>query len=299
MDKILMSGASGFIGSYIYESIKSEFDVTTIGRKKSSNIYLDLESLNDEPVLEDSFKTDVYIHCAGVIDEEFKYNEDKPWNKVLIGIPKLLNMLVSKNVKKLIYISTMHVYGKTDKHINEATCADPISDYAIAHFVTEQIFKRTGVETVILRPSTVYGLSRNFNNFKRESLIQYDFPKQIITNNSIKLNTSGEQKLNFVDIDVLAQAVKIELKRKKKCINKVVNIAGGIEISVKDYAYIVKNTYESIVGEKSEIIINDSKRVGNDKFHYETSCPIKTDLSIEDDVSFVLKTLIAKGGKLV
>jgi len=288
--KILLLGSSGFIGSAVYNRLKDKHLVYTAGRNKEQDIFLDL-NLNCADSIKD-YKFSVLIHCAGVINEEIADNPDNAWKRTAIQLPFLLEQLKKGGLKQIIYISTAHVYGVLNGVITEDTRVDPRSQYALAHYVTEQIIKNTACDVIVLRPSTVYDISRNFRSFSRFGLIPYMFAEMASKNQNIVLSSTGLQKLNFVDVEQISYHIEEFIDKKENykgfhCFNE----AGEQHITVLEYAGMVKRCYETITDCVCKLTTGNII-VAGENFTYKSALNSVTNISVEDDIMETIKIIL-------
>lgn len=177
MESILVTGASGFIGSFIVEeALKRKFGVWAGIRPTSSKQYLKNRKIH---FLELDFahpnelraqlsghkgtynKFDYIIHCAGVTKCKDKSTFDRVnylQTKYFIDTLKELNMIP----KQFIYISTLSVFGpvrEDDYQPIEATdVAMPNTAYGLSKLKAELYIQSIpGFPYVIYRPTGVYG----------------------------------------------------------------------------------------------------------------------------------------------
>lgn len=159
---ILLTGASGFLGSVIYNYLKSNsFNIITLGRSKDNNIICDLSK--KKPVLKDK-DIDFIIHCAGKahtiptsqqqIDEFYEVNSQ--------GTKNLIKSISNLKVKNFILISTVAVYGlESGDLINEKTLLNGSTPYASSKIQAEKSVIDFGIanniKTLILRLPLVTG----------------------------------------------------------------------------------------------------------------------------------------------
>ena len=112
----------------------------------------------DIPALELSF-TDVSLvyHCAALVSFNPK-DEDKLYQNNIIGTANVVNIALSKNIKKLCYVSSIAALGNGTEHnliVNEETERNNEairSDYSISKFGAEMEVWRgfqEGLEVVI------------------------------------------------------------------------------------------------------------------------------------------------------
>lgn len=170
MLKVLVTGANGFVGSHIVESlIAHNHQVTCVVRKTSDlswisplPLFYKYGDLNDEKFLEICVKdADVVIHCAGIVramnkDEYFKANVE--YTKNLCNAVLKIN----PNLKKFIFISSQAAMGPShsDKPRKLTETEAPVSDYGLSKLAAEQQIKeifKDKIPYTILRPASVYG----------------------------------------------------------------------------------------------------------------------------------------------
>jgi UDP-glucose 4-epimerase len=248
MIKVLLFGATGLIGSEVYQKLRNDFEIIRFGRREECEIKGDLSK--PETLSNLDFKgIDVIIHCAGVTDEDFKSHIKDAFIQNLIGMNAIVRLAIVGNVKKFFYISTSHVYGLQEGRITEASPSNPLSDYAIAHYAAEQILRRNSnkFENVfILRPNAVFGTPNFLEKFNRWNLIPYSFPLEAVYNEKIVLKSTGEQNRNFIGTKDIANYIYHLLKIKLKQEFLVINPIGNKTISVYNFALKCAEIYEFI-----------------------------------------------------
>lgn len=177
MASILVTGASGFIGSFIVEeALKRGFDIWAGIRKTSSKEYLKDPRINlfvtdfsDSKRLivnltaykEQHGCFDYIIHCAGVTKCIDKNDFDKvnfQQTKLLVDTLKMLNMIP----KQFIYISTLSVFGPIHEQdyslINENDYPMPNTAYGISKRKSERYIQSLpDFPYIFIRPTGVYG----------------------------------------------------------------------------------------------------------------------------------------------
>lgn len=172
--KILITGSSGFIGTYFYQRFKQDdWDVLGIDiRKPSTHQNFKQIDIKDKKLLEKNikiFSPEIVIHLAartdlGVNDsiENFKDNT--------LGTKNIVDICNSTNsVKKLIFTSTILVcpvsYNpKSDTEFN------PQNPYGRSKVYGEKYIRKTFKKSwIILRPTSIWGpsLGSNYEGFFR------------------------------------------------------------------------------------------------------------------------------------
>jgi len=180
--KILITGASGFIGSFIVEeALKWGMETWAAMRATSSKKFLDDErihfielNLNDQSALEEQLRGhdfDYVVHAAGVTkclnkEDFYRINTD--------GTKHLVNALLALKMplKRFVYISSLSIYGaireqQPYEEIREDDEPKPNTHYGKSKLLAEQWLSSLNEELevrneklfpcVILRPTGVYG----------------------------------------------------------------------------------------------------------------------------------------------
>lgn len=209
MQKILVTGANGFVGSHICETLQTAgFDVRALVRKTSdlTNIkHLDLEltygDLNDPDSLPAAIESvEAIVNNAGVT----KALDSNTFNRVNAeGSENILKATErsNPNIKRFIQISSAAASGPapSDTPIDEDYPPRPLTTYGKSKLAGEKavLDYRDKLPVTVLRPSAIYGPR------DKEML---SFFKAV----SFKLKPTfgtGECYINFTYVKDLAQAV--------------------------------------------------------------------------------------------
>ena len=119
--KILITGASGFIGSFLFQEFtKMNYQTYGLVRKKPSLNFLknkdkiivsdlvDFESLNKKLPLE----IDVIIYAGAYNDQDTNNDIKNSYLVNVYGTRNICKIANERKVKKLIYFSVLQVYGR-------------------------------------------------------------------------------------------------------------------------------------------------------------------------------------------
>lgn len=155
MKKILLTGASGFLGKQITPKLRSIYDVKTLGRSKGNDIVCDLGN----GVVNLSEKYDIVVHAAGKAhvvprsEEETKAFYDINYQ----GTVRLCTTLERIGVpESFVFVSTIAVYGLTEgENIDESAPLKGKSPYAKSKILAEEFLlewcMKNGVRLSIIR----------------------------------------------------------------------------------------------------------------------------------------------------
>jgi nucleoside-diphosphate-sugar epimerase len=170
--KILITGASGFIGSFIVEeALRRGMDTWAAVRKSSSRSFLQdgrihvIElNLSSEEQLTAQLKNhqfDYVVHAAGVTkclhrEDFFRVNTE--------GTQHLVRALQSTQhaLQRFVYISSLSIMGtireqQPYQEIREDDMPQPNTAYGLSKLAAEQWLSEQRIPYVILRPTGVYG----------------------------------------------------------------------------------------------------------------------------------------------
>lgn len=171
--KILLTGASGFVGGQLSEVLVSKgVSVTAIVRNKSAALRGDLEqvivpSLDANTSWGCLVGQDVIIHSAARVHVMDDKASDPLWAFRQVnteGTLTLARQAAQVGVKRFIFISSIKVNGEGTSLGQRYTAFDapaPQDPYGFSKHEAEQGLKllaaETGMEVVIIRPVLVYG----------------------------------------------------------------------------------------------------------------------------------------------
>ncbi|MBQ2554754.1 MAG: NAD(P)-dependent oxidoreductase [Prevotella sp.] len=213
MKKILITGASGFIGSFIVaEALNRGYEVWAAMRGSSSKQFLTDErihfiqlNLDDEQQLEEAlrpYRFDVVVHAAGVT----KCLKVKDFHRInTLGTQHLVEVLRRLNMPlhRFVYLSSLSVYGAIHEkqpytEIREEDEPKPNTAYGKSKLEAERYLESlTDFPYVILRPTGVYGPRERDYFMMAQSIKQHvDF--------SVGWK---RQDITFVYVDDVVQAV--------------------------------------------------------------------------------------------
>ncbi|WP_278351969.1 NAD-dependent epimerase/dehydratase family protein [Chryseobacterium gleum] len=178
--KLLLTGASGFIGSQIYKALKEDFDVTAISSSSLGEEYTTLNLLNENDC-KNFFKNkkfDFIIHAAAIAHGKNKNDTMKVGEANIVMTKNIFNSLDVKNTK-VIFLSSVSVYSfKNNKEIISVNDQPlPVTEYGKSKLICENLLKeKKPVSLHILRLTPVYTENNLKDLGKRVFLPVLKFP---------------------------------------------------------------------------------------------------------------------------
>ena len=242
MKKILLTGANGFLGCKVAESLAKKnfqvicFDIASDKIKSNKNLKVYIGSILNRYDLDNAIKScNVVIHLAAMVGVELTEKKRLECLEVNInGTKNVLEAAVKKKVNKFLFSSSSEVYGDQDKiPIKEDANLIPKSNYGITKLVSEEY-----VKSYSKFYNFDYNIFRFFNLYGENQRKEFVIPKfinQIKKNKPINIYGKGNQIRSYCHIDDAVEAI-INVMRKGKP-NETYNIGNNNNpISVKDLA---------------------------------------------------------------
>ncbi|AZF52041.1 UDP-glucose 4-epimerase [Pseudomonas sp. R4-34-07] len=185
--RVLVTGASGFVGSRLVEVLKDKDDFQVTGavrrqvvERKDGIKHINVGELSPDTDWAEALKgVDVVIHAAARVHVMNDVEADPlaVFRKVNVeGTLNLARQAIDSGVSRFIFISSIKVNGEGTVPGNPFTAEDvptPIDPYGISKMEAEaglrDIASGSRLEVVIIRPVLVYGpgVKANFLNMMR------------------------------------------------------------------------------------------------------------------------------------
>jgi len=239
MTRILITGATGFIGSHLFDLLLSRgYDVSGISNSQSKKSISKI-SLLDKNKLNSYFRKnnfDVVIHLAAILD-------DKDPLKILHTnyscTMNLLQLCIKNDVSNFIFSSSHAVYGKTNYlPIDEEHSTSPQSSYGITKLMEENLCRLYrnyfNLNTIILRITSVFSEDQKKTKLIPNLVLNAFNEKQII----IHQYKNGFQIMDMIHVDDVCNSILCSIKNMKY--SGIYNIASGNPITVKEIAHHIQ-----------------------------------------------------------
>jgi len=244
MKNLLLVGATGFLGQHLKKFYQNQgWQVFTLGRDENSDYIFSPEKLDTLLSLNINENFDRLINAAAINEVDINKNISATYN-VNVTLTRYLVELAHKHkIPEFTYISTFHVYGGANNVIDVDLICEPKNDYGLTHYLSEQIVrtlgKAYGINTLVVRPTNIYGCPVNMTLFNRWSLVPFAFIKSAIEDRTINIRSSGLQLRNFVSVhDVLKATLLIEKV-------EVVNAYGLEALTIRAFAQKIASVINS------------------------------------------------------
>jgi len=268
--RILISGASGYLGSRICKELKKKHYIIALTRNPDKFNYFN-EKIADEIITLKSFdnnflekvvdsKPEIFIHLISLDSSASNSNPLSSFDINVGNTFKLLNHLKdSKTLKKFIYFSTIHVYNSSLKKIDELTKPNPNNFYSLTHFLSEEIInyfnKEANFKCINLRLSNSYG-EPVFENENCWKLVVNELVKSANEKKIISLNGEGLTSRDFIHYSDICDAIsKLIIIDNSKFNHNTYNLSSGNSLLLIELAELINKEFKG----KIKILINSNK----------------------------------------
>jgi len=212
---ILIVGASGNIGSKLYDEIKQNYSIYTLGYrgKPIGKKYYSIDLTDEKQVsgfVENSIHFDIIIFLVGLAHKKGSRSEFFEFNTInYSSLKNLLSTLSDYNKipKKIIFASTISVYGEkyNKKMYLEDSILEPLSPYARTKLKAEKyLIKNFQENSWLLRFAPVYSNDFLLNINRRTKILNYFYK---IGDGNNKLSLCNLRNIIFVINEILNEKI--------------------------------------------------------------------------------------------
>ncbi|MGB1242720.1 MAG: NAD-dependent epimerase/dehydratase family protein [Chitinophagales bacterium] len=248
---LLVTGATGFVGSRLIERIASDnrfLRILATGRneqkaKKLIPKVIDFEAgdLTDPKFVNELTKgIDVIVHCAAYAAPWG--NHQSFYEANVVSTQNLINACKLNRVKRMVYISTPSIYQTHHKdqiNISELDILPPkmINNYAATKLAAEDLLKdafHRGLETIILRPRAIIGRGDN-----------HIFPRIIKAQKTGSLYVIGDglNKVDVTSVSNVIDAIDLSIFAPKQALGHAFNITNDAPIALWE---MIESVFEKL-----------------------------------------------------
>jgi len=245
MNKVLVTGGLGYIGSYFVDSFQNKYDIKIYdsnffsrnSENKGNIIYKDIRNIS----LEDLKDIEAIVHMAELSNDPLGDLNKEVTRKINHeGTMRLLEIANRSNVKKVIYMSSASVYGFSNDIVSELSTTNPLTEYAKAKVNNENFIldNEFSFQTIILRNLTAFGYSKNL----RLDLVVNDLTFDGFFNKKIKLLSDGTPKRPLVHIHDICKLIDLILIDTRNLDKEIINVGSdNLNFSIKEVAEVIGN----------------------------------------------------------
>ena len=257
--KILVTGASGFIGSHLVSALlrNPEYEVYTADRSLhsplSSRHYPIQIDFSSEFVLPGQLpKPDAVVHLAQ--SRHYREFPDKAKDIYMVNVNstfQLIDWCKRNGVAKFIFASTGSVYKNSTAILMESNETEASNFYAASKLAAENLLKpySDSISIAILRLFSPYGPGQ-------KNMLIPNIIDKILSGGEIQLNQNKGLLLSQIYIDdcieIISRLISTEIKK-----FEILNLGGAKETSLREIIDLVA----SLSGKKANVKIQEGNVV--------------------------------------
>lgn len=254
---VLITGVAGLLGSRMAEWVldnKPEYKVIGIDNlfggyienvdKRCKFYKRDLATDNISDIFSNNEIEYVFHFAAYAAEGLSPFMRMFNWQNNSVSTANVINQCIEHGVKRLIYTSSMSVYGHGNKkdRFDENDLPCPIDPYGVSKYACEMDIRiageQHGLDWCIIRPHNIYGIGQNIWDRYRNVLGIWMY--KIINSLPMVIYGDGEQSRAFTYIDDILEcmwkcAVNDNMSK------EIVNLGGTIPYTVNEAAEILCN----------------------------------------------------------
>ncbi|PPA33124.1 NAD-dependent epimerase/dehydratase family protein [Streptococcus salivarius] len=229
MKKVLVTGATGFLGKYVVEElVEHGYQVRAFGRNRAigqslvnaSVTFIQGDLTNQEDLTKACQEMDMVVH-AGALSTVWGPWEDFYQTNVL-GTKYILETCREAKIERLVYVSSPSIYAaprdQLDIKESDAPQENRLNNYIRSKLASEKLFKDyPDVSSVILRPRGLFGIGDTSILPRVLNLSQKI---------GIPLIGDGRQLMDMTCVENVALAIRLALETPQAA-GEVYNITNG------------------------------------------------------------------------
>lgn len=266
---ILVTGATGYIGSYFIKYLTQKYNCKNI---KAVDSYVNqVEQINDIKIkkvdltdekeiknLMDDVTT--VVHCAGISSiTECEQNSHSAIISNVLSIRYLLEEGAKNKLKKIIFPSSFAVLKPGQNYITEESNAAPYNFYGHLKHWAEQLIQsyktNNNIDYVIFRQTNVCG-----HGLSNKNTVIHAMCDAVKNNQPITIFGDGQQVRNFIHIKDVVHLYYLAMFHN----NGIYNLGGHETMSINNITQSISNEASKLLQKKVDIIYKPSDRTGKE-----------------------------------
>jgi UDP-glucose 4-epimerase len=297
--KLLITGIAGFIGSKIAQAAIQEghevigVDDHSQGYRKNIPgrchfLQLDLTCKTADSFLPKNI--DVILHLAGQSSGEISFsNPREDLAKNTISTLNLINYGIKAKARKIVYASSMSVYGATeDTPIPESHPCSPLSCYGVGKLAAENYLKvyHDQLPFIAFRMFNVFGPGQDLQNLRQGMVSIY--VAHGLLNSYIPVKGDLNRFRDFIFID---DVVRIWLQSiyREDIHNQIFNLGTGIRTTVRDLLFQIKELLPNVSWSQKLSTLGDQFGVYADTKLLESYFNVSSFTSLQNGLNLLIQ----------
>ena len=276
-----MTGASGYIGGRLVESLYSDGMKVKSGSRHppAGSLGLDWVHTDFESAvsLEEACDgCDSIVHLASLNEMGCVHDPKEATVANTINTQALAEAARNTGTPRIIFFSTVHVYGSPLRGVlTESSPCEPAHPYSISHKAAEDYLRFSastgGPEAIVVRLSNSFGYPVR-PGVDRWTLVLNDACRQLASTGKVVLKSSGTQVRDFIALGDVCRATELLLETAvRKSGYEVYNLGGDWTASILEIVELAVAAYTRITGRSAEIERPDGTSTGGEGLRIDVS----------------------------
>jgi UDP-glucose 4-epimerase len=252
---IQVTGAGGYVGGRLVQALGEEgAEVRAIVREPAPRLGIpetvcDLATADEAELVDACAGVETIVHLAGENEVMAAREPAAALASTLVATERLFEAAAKADVRRLVYLSTVHVYGERmvpGAELTEELRAEPRSSYAISRLASEHVAASLagGAELVILRLTNSVG-APDAPEVDRWTLVANDLCRQGATSGRLELRSSGVQWRDFVALGDVCSIIAAAGRVGPGALPPgTYNLGSGTPTTVRALAEMVQDAFE-------------------------------------------------------
>ena len=253
VDRVLVTGGSGFIGSNVIQELMKSFNVVNLDLKPSKNSEIEeiVGDIRDKELVEQVAENcDIIIHLAAQVSVPLSI--DYPQKTLDINVQGTQNIIDAAHkfgIKRLIIASSAAVYGDaSDLPLKEKSAGQCLSPYAQSKWENESqimLAREKGLEAIALRFFNIYGPGQSTDG--AYAAVIPKFVEMLTTGSRPIVHGDGLQSRDFIHVKDLVRAIESLLECNWDLVDShAYNLASQSQTTVLGLIELINTSIEKI-----------------------------------------------------
>ena len=236
--KTLIIGGSGFIGTNLIGQLTASHDILNFDKNKSTK-YSSVTTIVDIRDM-DNLNTHFTSDISSVVLLAAEHRDDVAplslyYDVNVQGTQNVIDVCKKRKINKIIFTSSVAVYGLNMNNPSESTPVNPFNHYGESKWQAEQLLMKWQAESlerslVIIRPTVVFGPGNKGN--------VYNLLSQIISGKFMMVGR-GKNKKSLAYVDNVAGFIEFSLETNEPGA-KVYNYIDTPDLSINELLHFVE-----------------------------------------------------------